>query len=73
MPNWSRSCTPGTSTGAQSDAKTLCAIAHKHHALTIVDAVTSLGGSPLKVDDWALTPSIPLRRSVSPAHRACRR
>ncbi|OGI37055.1 MAG: alanine--glyoxylate aminotransferase [Candidatus Muproteobacteria bacterium RBG_16_64_10] len=43
-----------TSTGAQSDAKTLCAIAHKHNCLTIVDAVTSLGGSPLKVDEWGI-------------------
>jgi alanine-glyoxylate transaminase/serine-glyoxylate transaminase/serine-pyruvate transaminase len=41
-----------TSTGAQSDAKTLCEIAHKHDCLTIVDAVTSLGGSELLVDDW---------------------
>jgi alanine-glyoxylate transaminase/serine-glyoxylate transaminase/serine-pyruvate transaminase len=41
-----------TSTGAVSDAKTLVEIAHKHNCLTIVDAVTSLGGSPLKVDDW---------------------
>jgi len=41
-----------TSTGAQSDAKTLVEIAHKHDCLTIVDAVTSLGGSPLKVDEW---------------------
>jgi alanine-glyoxylate transaminase/serine-glyoxylate transaminase/serine-pyruvate transaminase len=41
-----------TSTGAQSDARTLCEIAHKHDCLTIVDAVTSLGGSELLVDDW---------------------
>jgi alanine-glyoxylate transaminase/serine-glyoxylate transaminase/serine-pyruvate transaminase len=41
-----------TSTGARSDAKTLCEIAHKHDCLTIVDAVTSLGGSELLVDDW---------------------
>ena len=41
-----------TSTGALSDAKTLVAIAHKHHCLAIVDAVTSLGGTPLKVDEW---------------------
>lgn len=41
-----------TSTGAQSDAKTLIEIAHRHGALTIVDAVTSLGGSPVLVDDW---------------------
>src|SRR5688572_25367437 len=31
-----------TSTGVQSDAKTLVEIAHRHDALTIVDAVTSL-------------------------------
>jgi len=41
-----------TSTGAQSDAKTLVELAHQHDALTIVDAVTSLGGTPLLVDDW---------------------
>ena len=41
-----------TSTGALSDAKTLVAIAHKHDCLAIVDAVTSLGGTPLKVDEW---------------------
>ena len=41
-----------TSTGAQSDAKTLVAIAHKYDALSIVDAVTSLGGTPIKVDEW---------------------
>ncbi len=43
-----------TSTGAQSDAKTLCEIAHKHDCLVIVDAVTSLAGSPLKVDEWGI-------------------
>ena len=43
-----------TSTGAQSDAKTLAAIAHKHDALVIVDAVTSLGGTPVLVDEWKL-------------------
>ncbi len=41
-----------TSTGALSDAKTLCEIAHKHNCLTIVDAVTSLAGVPLLVDEW---------------------
>ena len=41
-----------TSTGALSDAKSLVALAHQHNALAIVDAVTSLGGVPLKVDDW---------------------
>jgi alanine-glyoxylate transaminase/serine-glyoxylate transaminase/serine-pyruvate transaminase len=43
-----------TSTGAVSDAKTLVEIAHEHGCLTIVDAVTSLGGSPLKVDEWKI-------------------
>ena len=41
-----------TSTGVQSDAKTLTELAHKHDCLVIVDAVTSLGGSILDVDGW---------------------
>jgi len=43
-----------TSTGCQSDAKTLAAIARKHHAMVIVDAVTSLGGTPVRVDEWGI-------------------
>ena len=43
-----------TSTGALSDAKLLCEIANKHNCLTIVDAVTSLVGSELRVDDWGI-------------------
>ncbi len=43
-----------TSTGAQSDAQALVALAHKHDCLTIVDAVTSLGGTPIKVDEWEI-------------------
>ncbi len=43
-----------TSTGARSDAKTLCEIAKRHQCLTIVDAVTSLGGNELSVDDWGI-------------------
>ncbi len=43
-----------TSTGVESDAKALCEIARRHDCLTIVDAVTSLGGSPLKVDEWGI-------------------
>ncbi len=43
-----------TSTGALSDAKTLCEVARKYNCLTIVDAVTSLGGVELKVDDWGI-------------------
>lgn len=43
-----------TSTGCASDAKTIAEIAHKHDAMVIVDAVTSLGGSPIKVKEWDL-------------------
>jgi alanine-glyoxylate transaminase/serine-glyoxylate transaminase/serine-pyruvate transaminase len=43
-----------TSTGAQSDAKTLAVLAQRHGCLTIADCVTSLGGTPLLVDDWGL-------------------
>ncbi len=43
-----------TSTGALSDAEALCALAREHDCLTIVDAVTSLGGCPLEVDAWGV-------------------
>jgi len=43
-----------TSTGAASDAQTLARIARDHGCLTIVDTVTSLGGMPVRVDDWGL-------------------
>ena len=43
-----------TSTGAQSDARTLVDLAHRYDCLTIVDAVTSLGGTPVKVDEWGI-------------------
>lgn len=43
-----------TSTGVYSDARTLAGLARQHGALTIVDAVTSLGGAPLQVDAWGL-------------------
>ena len=43
-----------TSTGACSDAKSICALAKKHNCLTIVDAVTSLGGVELRVDEWQI-------------------
>lgn len=41
-----------TSTGVQSDAKSLVQVAHRHDALVIMDAVTSLAGTPVLVDDW---------------------
>ncbi len=43
-----------TSTGALSDARTLCNIAQRHDCLTIVDTVTSLAGIELRVDDWGI-------------------
>ena len=43
-----------TSTGALSDAQAISAVARQFDALTIVDAVTSLGGVPLLVDEWQL-------------------
>lgn len=43
-----------TSTGAVSDAQTLGKLAKQYNVLSIVDAVTSLGGVPLKVDEWQL-------------------
>jgi alanine-glyoxylate transaminase/serine-glyoxylate transaminase/serine-pyruvate transaminase len=43
-----------TSTGALSDAETLVKLAHQYDCLAIVDAVTSLAGSPLKVDEWGI-------------------
>lgn len=41
-----------TSTGVLSDAGTLCRLADGHGALSIVDAVTSLGGCEVDVDGW---------------------
>ncbi|MFV8816623.1 pyridoxal-phosphate-dependent aminotransferase family protein [Haliea sp. E17] len=41
-----------TSTGARSDAAALCALAQQYGALSIVDAVTSLGGIEVSVDAW---------------------
>lgn len=43
-----------TSTGTRSDAESLCAMAQKFGCLTIVDAVTSLAGIELRVDDWGI-------------------
>jgi len=43
-----------TSTGAISDAKTICKIADQHGCINIVDAVTSLAGSELRVDEWGI-------------------
>jgi alanine-glyoxylate transaminase/serine-glyoxylate transaminase/serine-pyruvate transaminase len=41
-----------TSTGVRSDAASLCAVARKHGALSVVDCVTSLGGIAVDVAGW---------------------
>jgi len=43
-----------TSTGVCSDARALSALAHRYNCLSIVDAVTSLGGVELCVDEWEI-------------------
>jgi len=43
-----------TSTGVLQPLEDLSRLVHKHGALFLVDAVTSLGGCPLKVDEWNL-------------------
>ena len=43
-----------TSTGVVSDAEALCALAKEFSCLSVVDAVTSLGGVPIYVDDWGV-------------------
>ncbi|MEM3185858.1 MAG: alanine--glyoxylate aminotransferase family protein [Conexivisphaerales archaeon] len=43
-----------TSTGVENRVKELVRIAKKHGALTIVDAVASLGGCELDFDDWGI-------------------
>ena len=43
-----------TSTGCESDAKTISEIAHRHGAMVIMDAVTSLAGTPVRVDEWGI-------------------
>ena len=43
-----------TSTGVLNPVQQLAAVAREHGALTIVDAVTSFGGHPLKVGEWGL-------------------
>ena len=43
-----------TSTGVRSDAELLCGMAQSAGMLSIVDAVTSLAGIELPVDDWGV-------------------
>jgi len=43
-----------TSTGVRADARALAALAQKQGVLTIMDAVTSLAGTPVLMDEWGL-------------------
>jgi len=43
-----------TSTGVVNPMRELAAVAREHGALTIVDAVTSLGGMPLEAGAWGI-------------------
>ena len=43
-----------TSTGVLADAAGICTVAQAHGCLTIMDAVTSLGGVPVLVDEWGV-------------------
>lgn len=43
-----------TSTGAQSDAAAIAAVAKQHGCLVIADTVTSLGGTPVLLDQWGI-------------------
>ena len=43
-----------TSTGVLNPVEAVAAIAREHGALTIVDAVTSLGGHPLEMAAWGI-------------------
>lgn len=41
-----------TSTGVLTDPAPLCALAREHGALSVVDCVTSLGGTPVEAQAW---------------------
>jgi alanine-glyoxylate transaminase/serine-glyoxylate transaminase/serine-pyruvate transaminase len=43
-----------TSTGVLQPLEDISRMAHEHGALLMVDTVTSLGGCPVKVDEWEL-------------------
>ncbi|NNE91466.1 MAG: alanine--glyoxylate aminotransferase family protein [Verrucomicrobiales bacterium] len=43
-----------TSTGAHTPIDAIAPVVHEHGALLLVDAVTSLGGMDLRIDDWGI-------------------
>ena len=50
----SPSSTPRHRPGALSDARAIAALAHEADCLVVADVVTSLGGSPVKIDEWQI-------------------
>jgi alanine-glyoxylate transaminase/serine-glyoxylate transaminase/serine-pyruvate transaminase len=43
-----------TSTGVLQPLETISKLVREHESLFVVDAVTSLGGAPVKVDEWGI-------------------
>lgn len=43
-----------TSTGALTPLEGMSEIVHRHGALLLIDCVTSLGGIPVKIDEWGI-------------------
>ena len=43
-----------TSTGVLQPVEEVSRLVHEHDSLLLVDAVTSLGGAPVRVDEWAI-------------------
>ena len=43
-----------TSTGVLQPLEEIVQVVHEHEALVLVDTVASLGGSPVKVDEWGI-------------------
>jgi len=43
-----------TSTGAEQEIPAVAEIAHRYGALLAIDCVTSLGGMPVKIDEWGV-------------------
>ncbi len=43
-----------TSTGALTPMEGMAEVVHRHGALLLIDCVTSLGGLPVKIDEWGI-------------------
>ncbi len=62
-----------TSTGILQPLEEISQITHEAGALLLIDAVTSLGGCELLIDDWGIDVCYSGRRSASRRRPACRR